>query len=219
MNRFENWEHTFMLKDLYDDPGYSPNGDNILVKAIQGIAKAVDGLSADSPEEYLEFVASDETKGPIRSSMLNMSGCALAALATWRHIGIADDVLWGPYVTGKAVAWVVAIARKHNIWLNNIVDEQYTPEAGDTILVSSPEHVFTFISPTEALHGGQLNTHGRQLIKIKETHLTWKITRQATKAQAARKNLFLGNRTVQGVCKGKLLRPALPALLPEGWSD
>lgn len=49
----------------------------------------------------------------LREDMTKMSGCGLTVLGLLRLLGVDDDVLYRPYVPGRAIADLCALAKRH----------------------------------------------------------------------------------------------------------
>lgn len=226
MSLRENWSETSMLKDLWDDPKYNPEEDPLILSAINAVATAIDGLdAAKAPDDYLEITLypGSEKDKEMRREVLGMSGCALTTSGLWRALGIGDEVIWKPYRISKAVSDVVTVAKAHNVWIIPREDDPSYPnviKSGDVLLVASPEHVFTVLGEPvwdeekktlgfAALHGGQLDDHGNQLIRRAWTEATW-ITKDMLK---------VGKRRVMGIARTRQMRPTKKALLPPGWLE
>jgi len=186
--------------------------------AVWWLAQHVNGL-ASSKSDYADFICSPETlKDPgLVDSMKRMSGCALTVLSIWRHMGVPNPELWTTYKIGKAVAWVVQVAKAQGAWNSKIRNTHDVVQAGDVVLVAAPEHVFTCIGDPEiteegngsqtfrfpALHGGGRTADGFQLIDIRPTTLIW-----------ARGKLWYGAKSVVGIARGAQFTPTRAALLP-----
>jgi hypothetical protein len=143
-----------------------------------------DGIGARTDRErYLDLIAAGEAPG-VKEAMGRESGCALVVRGFWRLFGIADRRLAAPYVPGKAVTWLVALARERGAWVEAHPDA--LPGAGDSVLVGGNptadggvEHVFTVLelSPDpltlRTLDGGQVDGERDQIICRKER--TWSV--------------------------------------------
>lgn len=106
------------------------------------------------------------------------SGCALTIRGMWRLLGVKDKRVNPAYVFGKAVTWLVAIARDRGAWVSAKVGT--TPQPGDFVLVGGNpttdggvEHVFTVLTVAPqpdgtvlltSVDGGQRDAKGNQSI-------------------------------------------------------
>jgi hypothetical protein len=143
-----------------------------------------DGIGARTDHErYLELIAAGESP-EVAEAMSRESGCALVVRGFWRLFGIADRRLAAPYVPGKAIAWLVALARERGAWVEARPDA--LPGIGDTVLVGGDpaadggvEHVFTVLElqpdplTIRTLDGGQVDEDKGQIICRKER--TWAV--------------------------------------------
>jgi hypothetical protein len=143
-----------------------------------------DGIGARTdPERYLDLIAAGEAPA-VKQAMGRESGCALVVRGFWRLFGIADRRLAAPYVPGKAVTWLVALARERGAWVD--ARPEALPCAGDSVLVGGDpaadggvEHVFTVLEVVpnpvtiRTLDGGQVDEEHDQIIRRKER--TWTV--------------------------------------------
>jgi hypothetical protein len=143
-----------------------------LISAYDGI-----GLSNDR-QRYLDLIAPGEAPR-MRDAMSGESGCALVVRGFWRLFGVKDRRLDAPYTTGKAVAWLVAIARERGAWVN--ADRDKLPGVGDMVLVGGDmqrdggvEHVYVTLElrgdpvTVYSIDGGQVDAGNQQIIRRKE---------------------------------------------------
>jgi hypothetical protein len=115
------------------------------------------------------------------------SGCALTIRGLWRKLGVNDKRVKPAYVFGKAVAWLVGIARDRKAW--QTANLALLPCPGDFVLVGGDkvkdggvEHVYTVISVTQdgtnavitSIDGGQRDDKGNQAIFLKTRRWTVK---------------------------------------------
>jgi hypothetical protein len=164
------------------------------------IALSVVGLGAtDVPpgnrQAFIDLIAPLENPQAAAYMVDKMSTCALTVRGLWRCYGVRHDILYKPYVVGRAVADVVSVARTHSAWFTNGA----VIEPGDVVLIggdsSGPEHVLVCVSVDNednliSVDGGQVTKEGKQVIK--------QVTRKLVKK---RSGLFLGQRRVNGICK------------------
>jgi hypothetical protein len=143
-----------------------------------------DGIGARTDHErYLDLIAAGEAPA-VKEAMGRESGCALVVRGFWRLFGIADRRLAAPYVPGKAVAWLVALARERSAWVD--ARPEALPGVGDSVLVGGDpaadggvEHVFTVLElvpnplTLRTLDGGQVDEAHDQIILRKER--TWTV--------------------------------------------
>jgi len=148
---------------------------------VVAFAAALDGISANpaNPEaraHYLDTIAPGET--PARAAeMACMSGCALIARAVLRAF-CDHPLLAAPYVTGRAVADVAAIARDAGA----LHPPGRALEPGDVVIVGGgadgggPEHVWLALclrgdGAWDGLDGGQRDAAGHQAVKVRVHHV------------------------------------------------
>lgn len=151
---------------------------------IVAFAAMLPGLGAnpgdpESRARYLELVAPGESESRA-AEMATMSGCALVCRGIWRAF-IAHPILEAPYITGRAMADLVTIAREAGAlhpWPSRI------PEAGDVIIVGGgadgggPEHAWLALTvdvdedaaslAASGIDGGQRDAAGFQVVKERE---------------------------------------------------
>jgi hypothetical protein len=93
----------------------------------------------------------------------------LVVRAFWRLAGIDDARLRAPYKVGTAVELLYAMALEAGAILTLLNDAEPTP--GDVFLLTSPEHVGTFIDSSagsytvwHSVDGGQRDVGGGELV-------------------------------------------------------
>ena len=140
----------------------------------------------DAKDRYVELLGPDETPA-MRQYFCDpqTSGCALTIRGLWRKLGVNDRRVKPAYVFGKAVTWLVEIARVRSAWQPAKLD--LLPQPGDFVLVGGDkvkdggvEHVFTIISVTQdgtgalitSVDGGQRDAKGNQSIFTKTRRWT-----------------------------------------------
>lgn len=160
-----------------------------LREKIMAMAKSYDGVSVTSAKDrYVDLLGPDETK-VMRTYFCDAqtSGCALTIRGLWRKMGCSDKRVSPPYVLGKAITWLVGIARDRDGWSASKVGTY--PRPGDFVLVGGDkekdggvEHVFTVLSvePQQdgsvvlsSVDGGQRDAHQQQAIFAK--HRRWSV--------------------------------------------
>ncbi len=145
-------------------------------------AEAINGLTANEKTSYTQLVSSSATSVPVKTAMLQMSGCALTVLGLYRMLGLQNIVLQRPYKIGMAVADVIKIAKDNMAWEPAPFRDDYVFAKGDTVIIGTPEHVYTIVSEPEvadgqfkfkALNGGRKTQDGTQLIEIADTWVNY----------------------------------------------
>jgi len=157
---------------------------------IANLAKSYHGTSVSSDKSrYVDLLGPNETKS-MQNYFCdpNTSGCALTIRGLWRSIGVSDKRVNPNYVFGKAVTWLVQIARDRKAWVQ--ASQNNFPQVGDFVLVGGDktkdggvEHVFTVIScepdgnggaTLTSIDGGQRDSKGQQAIFEKTRRWTWR---------------------------------------------
>jgi hypothetical protein len=195
-----------------------PPLDGAFAKWVQGDSNWLDivcgtvgwGYGDNPPgrrQAYCDLIAPNDSPSA-QKAYGKLSGCALSALGWLRCWGLDDAELWQPYHPGRAVADVVAIARRHGAWCG----PDTIPELGDLVLVGGPpgfggaEHVFCCLGITDgvcsSVDGGQVE-HGEQAIHAVE--------RYVTKRDGG---LWIGSRRVAGVARVNRMVPARGQVRP-----
>lgn len=146
---------------------------------ITSLAEQCDGINvSNSRDRYVDLL------GPAETVVMQKyfcdpttSGCALFIRGLWRKLGLVDRRVSPPYVFGKAIAWLVGIARDKKAWCSSSVG--MFPKPGDFVLVGGDkvkdggvEHVFVVLSVVPdgngviitSVDGGQRDTRGNQAI-------------------------------------------------------
>ncbi len=158
-------------------------------KVLQ-LVKEYSGVSVSSNRsKYIELLGPNETKA-MQDYFCEpkTSGCALVIRGFWRILGLDDKRVKPNYVFGKAISWLVAIARDKKAWIAS--KEKTFPKPGDFVLVGGDkvkdggvEHVFTVLScqPNEnggavitSIDGGQRDGKGQQAVFEKTRRWTWR---------------------------------------------
>lgn len=176
--------------------GYASSMGTVIARFIDLISP-YDGIGLSSDRQrYLDLIAPGEAPN-VQDAMSCESGCALVVRGFWRLLGVKDHRLDAPYTTGKAVAWLVAIARERDAWVN--ANQDKLPGVGDMVLVGGDaqhdggvEHVYTTIElrgdPVTvcSIDGGQVDEGHHQLIRRKERgwvvrdNAYWDVVRQGS---------------------------------------
>ncbi len=150
------------------------------------------GAAPDRREEYLALVAPDEPPA-MREAMTTaivgggrgMSGCALVVRGLWRRAGVVHPRLAAPYVIGRAVQDVYAIAKEAGALRGASSLLAAPPLPGDVFCVDAPEHVGIVVEVTDvdqvrgggaigggvqiaSVDGGQRDAAGWQLVRRRE---------------------------------------------------
>lgn len=142
----------------------------------------------DAKDRYVELLGPDETPA-MRQYFCDpaTSGCALTIRGLWRKLGVEDRRVKPAYVFGKAVTWLVEIAKARGAWQTAKLD--LLPLPGDFVLVGGDkvkdggvEHVFTIVSIVQdgtgalitSVDGGQRDAKGNQSIFAKTRRWTVK---------------------------------------------
>jgi hypothetical protein len=158
--------------------GYSSIMANVIPRFIDLIS-AYDGIGMTSDKlRYLDLIAAGESPDA-QEMMCRGSGCALVVRGFWRLFGVNDRRLRAPYVPGKAVTWVVRIAKERGAWVDAHPDK--LPGIGDMVLVGGNpwqdggvEHVYITIELTPdpltvySMDGGQVDEERKQIICRRE---------------------------------------------------
>jgi len=137
------------------------------------------GVSVSSDRaKYIELLGPGEAKA-MQDYFCNpkTSGCALVVRGLWRLLGLDDKRVNPNYVFGKAIVWLVQIARSKKAWV--ICKKGLCPEIGDFVLIGGDkfkdggvEHVYTVTSCAAdedgfiltSVDGGQKDKSGQQAI-------------------------------------------------------
>jgi hypothetical protein len=154
------------------------------------IIKQYSGVTVSSDKvRYVDLLGPDEAQA-MQKYFCDpaTSGCALTIRGVWRKAGISDKRLNPNYVFGKAVSWLVQIARDRGAWIS--AKANILPQPGDFVLVGGDkvrdggvEHVFTVISAESddsggiiltSIDGGQRDGKGQQAIFEKTRRWTWR---------------------------------------------
>lgn len=151
-------------------------------RAIKLVA-TYDGVSVSSDRaRYVGLLGPGETKA-MQDYFCDpkTSGCALTIRGLWRELGCTDKRVMPSYVFGKAVTWLVAIAKERGGWV--AASSGNLPQAGDFVLVGGDktkdggvEHVFTVLTASvdgdgailSSIDGGQRDDKGQQAILEKK---------------------------------------------------
>ncbi|HEU4412835.1 MAG TPA: hypothetical protein VFS43_46765 [Polyangiaceae bacterium] len=141
-------------------------------------------LSAGEPSALAAYAAllfPHDAPARARRMAASMSSCALWALALWRLLGAEAPELDRPYVPGRAVADVVAVARRAGAWRPPSA-ELPAPGAGDALLVAPPEHVAVRQGPGLWVDGGQGpggRSIGRARREVERSPAGWRLGARA----------------------------------------
>jgi hypothetical protein len=148
-------------------------------QSIIDLVKQYDGVSVSSErDKYIDLLGPNETPA-MRQYFCDpaTSGCALTIRGLWRKLGVSDKRVNPAYVFGKAVTWLVGIARDRGAWQSSNLS--LLPQPGDFVLVGGDkirdggvEHVFTILSIDSdgtgavitSIDGGQRDVNGQQAI-------------------------------------------------------
>jgi hypothetical protein len=158
------------------------NAMNIREDMVE-LVRGYDGVSVSSDRnKYIDLLGPQETAA-MWDYFCNpaTSGCALSIRGFWRKMGVSDNRIVGKYVFGKAVEWLVGVARSRGAW--NAAAVGKCPRAGDFVLVGGNpavdggvEHVFTVCTVEmdskgnavlTSVDGGQRDSAGQQAILSK----------------------------------------------------
>lgn len=106
------------------------------------LATAYVGCTQEDPATWLDLLMGPNDAG-LESYFLDQktSSCALVVRGFWRRLDIQHPRLDKRYVSGKAVEDVVQIAKDLNAWVTPTI--QVLPQAGDWIVDTANEHVWT----------------------------------------------------------------------------
>lgn len=112
--------------------------DDLKRDRVVKLVRAYEGL-AYPKREYVELLFPHDEPRAAKQFAAGMSSCALTVLAAWRDLGLDDPELQAPYAKriGKAVADVVAIAKRHGAWVDCVAtppSKVPLPGPGDVVL-------------------------------------------------------------------------------------
>lgn len=149
---------------------------------ITSLAEQYAGVNVSSSRgQYVDLLG--PTESPAMQQYFcdpSTSGCALVIRGLWRKLGVIDRRVFPPYVFGKAISWLVGIARDRGAWYPSKLSS--LPNPGDFVLVGGDkvkdggvEHVFTVLTVTTdgtgalitSIDGGQRDQYGNQAIQKK----------------------------------------------------
>ena len=150
-------------------------------RIIELAAQYVGVTVTDAKDRYVELLGPDETT-VMRQYFCDpkTSGCALTIRGLWRKLGVNDARVRPNYVFGKAITWLVSIAKARNAW--RPANLASLPNPGDFVLVGGDkikdggvEHVFIINSIVPdvmgalitSIDGGQRDDKGNQAIFAK----------------------------------------------------
>jgi hypothetical protein len=151
-----------MTTDIYDAPA------DVRARLLELAASCV-GLSFSEPSRAGYVAALFEDEQPARGSQMAgaMSSCALLVRALWRRFGLADSRLRAPYVPGRVMADLVAMAHEAGAW--RTPGRLAELEPGDAVLLTGPEHILVVESVegdvVTSVDGGQRDERGAWCIK------------------------------------------------------
>ncbi len=146
-------------------------------------ARGLNGLGVTKDKKgYVDLLGPKETY-PMQEyfCMPGTSGCGLVIRGLWRRLGLIDRKVSPPYVFGRAITWLVSMARDRDAWLAAPkAAAPELPQPGDFVLVGGDksrdggvEHVFTVLSVERcpdgtvsltSIDGGQRDDKGNQVI-------------------------------------------------------
>lgn len=157
---------------------------------IISLAKQYAGVTVtNNRDKYIELLGPNETKA-MQDYFCDpkTSGCALTIRGLWRILGLNDKRVKPNYVFGKAISWLVGIAKDKNAWIQ--AKQNILPQPGDFVLVGGDkikdggvEHVFTVTSCQPdgkggailtSIDGGQRDSKNNQSIFEKNRRWTWR---------------------------------------------
>lgn len=151
-------------------------GDAVLVRAVQKIADAIDGLDSAGPNapSYEAFVFSYDEPSWRRGAADQLYSCALTGLALLDCLGVELPETDTPYRPrmGAAVSAVVEAGRELGAWVDTTAIDAELPTGPFVALVGNnkgegPEHVLIGLDGLDddlechVVEGGQLSTHGK----------------------------------------------------------
>ncbi|MEP7126691.1 MAG: GH25 family lysozyme [Byssovorax sp.] len=152
--------------------------DSLRDQAVR-IATGLVGLgeATHDPQKDLQYrglVAPGEVQST-QDDMAGLSGCGLVAAGVWRALGVWDPTLNAPYKVQSAISRLYDLAVLRRAWVDYSASKR--PSPGDTVLLTSAEHVYTVIEISAdglnltTVDGGQVDAAYNQII-LQKTR-TW----------------------------------------------